>query len=132
MSYNIASSGGTGIPRAGLETILQAISNESYNGVQEQVDLFVLQEVKSQATTSQWIVDQLNGVYGAGTYARGILDGYTTGAGTAGVIYNTNTLQLQSEVTVGVASGTSRQSLRYQFQPLGVSAIRFSMFTAVT
>ncbi len=119
VDYNIASSGGTGDPRTGFNTLLQAFSQESYNGVIAQVDLFVFQEVKSQATTSQFIVDELNGIYGTGVYGRGTLDGFTSGAGTQGVVYNTHTLQLVSEATVGVSGGASRQTMRYLFHPIG-------------
>jgi endonuclease/exonuclease/phosphatase family metal-dependent hydrolase len=119
VSYNITASADLGSPRTGYETILRALSDESYNGVSQQVDLFVLQEVKSQATTSQFIVSALNSIYGSGVYARGSVDGYTSGAGTQGVVYNSQTLSLLEEAVVGLPDTPSRQTLRYKFQPIG-------------
>jgi endonuclease/exonuclease/phosphatase family metal-dependent hydrolase len=121
-TYNIASS--TGTPRSGLDTILQAIGNESLNGAMEQLDVLTLEEVQSQATTTQAVTDLLNNLYGAGTYAHGSLDGQNTGTGTQGIVYNTQTIQLLSEAAVGVAStsGQPRQALRYQLHPIGFSS----------
>ena len=118
-NYNLASSGDTGIPRTGLITLLQAFGNETINSLSRAVDLFIFQEVRSQATTTQYIVDQLNGVYGSDTYARGNLNGSSTGAGTMGVVYNKNTLQLLSEAAIGTVSSVTRQSMRYFFRPIG-------------
>jgi hypothetical protein len=77
--------------------------------------VLALQEVRSQATTTEYVVGLLNGLYGAGVYARGSLDGRTTGAGTQGIVYNTLTVELLDEVAVGTASaaGQPRQALRY-------------------
>jgi hypothetical protein len=118
-NYNLAASGDDGIPRTGLITLLEAFGNEVYNSISRAVDLFIFQEVKSQLTTTQYIVDQLNGVYGTGTYGRGSVNGNSTGAGTLGVAYNTNTLQLLSEVPIGVIGQVTRQSMRYLFRPIG-------------
>jgi hypothetical protein len=124
VDYNIAAADGTGAPRAGLDTILEAIGSEPVNSVTEQVDLVMLEEVKSQATTSADIVSLLNGYYGSGTYSTGTLNGATTGAGTQGVVFNTNTLTLLNEATVGVTNinGQARQTMRYEFQAVGESA----------
>lgn len=120
--YNIASEGGT--PRAGLDAILQAIGAEVVNGVAAPIDVLALQEVLSQSTTTQTVVNQLNAIYGPGAYARGNLDGASTGSGTQGVVYRVSTMQLLSEATIGVAStsGQPRQALRYQFRPVGYSS----------
>ncbi len=117
-SYNIASS--TGAPRAGLDTILAAIGSETVNGVAEPLDVLALQEVQHQATTTQDVVDLLNGIYGPGVYACGSLDGRSTGTGTQGLVYNTQTVQLLDETAVGTATttGEPRQALRYHLQPV--------------
>src|SRR4051812_6012992 len=122
-SYNIASATSTGAPRAGLGTILQAIGAEAVDGVSRPIDVLALQEVKSQATTTADVVAILNGIYGAGTYSRGSLDGASTGGGVVGLAYNTKTVQLVSESAVGTssASGQPRQEIRYRFRPLGTS-----------
>jgi len=100
------------------------MSAEPVAGKSEQVDLIALQEVESQATTTQDVVNLMNGIYGAGSYARGSLDGNSTGSGTQGIVYNTQTLKLQGETAIGTASttGQPRQALRYLFQPVNCPA----------
>lgn len=122
VSYNITAAGGA--PRTGLGTILEAIGNEVVSGVFRPIDLISLQEVQAQSTTSQSVVNTLNGIYGAGVYARGNTNGVTTGAGTQGVVYNTQTLQLINETAFGATgtSGAARQPIRYQFRPVGGTA----------
>jgi hypothetical protein len=117
--YNIASS--TSSPASGLNTILQGIGDEHVNGVTQSIDLLALQEVQSQATTSQAVVNLMNGLYGAGIYQHGSLDGGTSGSGTQGIVYNHLTLQLLSETAVGTvsSSGLARQVLRYKMHPVG-------------
>ncbi len=124
VSYNTTSA--SGAPAPGLDTLMQGFSNEQVNGVAEQIDIIAIQEVQNQVNTSQVVVNQLNALYGAGVYARGSLNGGTTGSGTQGVIYNQLKLQLLTEVAVGT-SGTApaqpRQALRYKFHPIGYSAV---------
>src|SRR5262249_50756721 len=105
-TYNIASS--SGAPRDGLGTILDAIGREPVHGQTRPIDVLALQEVKSQTTTTQYVVDLLNDIYGAGTYVHGSLDGATTGSGTQGIVYNTQTVELLEEVTIGIASTTGQ------------------------
>src|SRR5262249_32332839 len=108
-------------PRPGLETILEGIGAEPLGGVSRPLDLLALQEVRSHATTSEYVVGLLNARYGDGVYARGSLDGRTTGAGTQGLVYNTLTVELLGEAAVGTASasGQPRQALRYHLRPVG-------------
>ena len=117
--YNVTSTGGT--PRAGLGEILQAIGEETVGGRARPMDVLALQEVQRQATTTQAVVNILNGIYGPGVYARGTMDGATTGGGTQGLVYNTQTLQLLGEARIGTAStsGQPRQALRYHLRPVG-------------
>lgn len=121
-SYNIAASDRS--PASGLDTILQAIGNERVGSLSQPIDVLALQEVQNQATTTQAVVNLLNGIYGAGVYARGSLDGTSTGSGTQGIVYNTQTMQLMGEVAVGTAStsGQPRQALRYQMHPVGATS----------
>ncbi|NBW87011.1 MAG: hypothetical protein EBR23_09335, partial [Planctomycetia bacterium] len=123
VSYNITAAD-IATPRTGFETLVQAMSAESYNGHVDRVDLLAMQEVQSQATTSASLVTRLNAIYGAGAYAHGTLDGATTGNGTQGVVFNTAALQLLEEKLVGTvsATGAPRQTLRYKFQPVGGDA----------
>ncbi len=124
VSYNIASADAPGTPRTGLDTILQGIGSEVVAGLSRPIDLLAIQEVFSQSSTTQLVVNMLNSIYGAGFYARGSLNGGSTGAGTQGVVYNTQSLQLLGESVVGTASsGTQpRQTMRYQFRPVGGTA----------
>lgn len=110
--------------RAGIEKILAAVGAEWVNGIAKPVDVITLQEQTSSATTTQAILDVLNGLYGAGTYARATLDGQTNGSGSPGLIYNTRTIQLIAQTTASITSlsGAARQTLRYQLRPVGYGA----------
>ena len=118
VSYNIASGGGNGQPRSGLDTVLEAISNENYAGLADQIDLLALQEVDSQLTTTAAVVSSLNAIYGGGTYSRGTLNG--SGSFTVGVVYNSQSLTLVEEVAI--TTGGPRQAIRYRFEPVNGSA----------
>lgn len=121
-TYNVAAS--TGNPAFGVDTLIQAIGNESSYGASRPIDVLAIQEVESQATTTQYIVNLLNAIYGAGAYARGFANGATTGSGTQGLIYNTGTIQLLGEKAVGTSStsGQPRQAMRYHLRPILVGS----------
>ncbi|MFM9023918.1 MAG: S8 family serine peptidase, partial [Planctomycetaceae bacterium] len=123
VSYNVTAADIAGV-RTGFETLVQGMAAEAYAGHVDRVDLIAMQEVKTQATTSADLAARLNAVYGAGSYAHGVLDGATTGSGTQGVVFNTAALQLLEEVAIGTVSSTGipRQTLRYKFQPVGGDA----------
>ncbi|MEQ9454756.1 MAG: hypothetical protein RLN76_09230 [Phycisphaeraceae bacterium] len=116
VSYNTA-----GGPRTNLEDVLEAIGDEVRNGFAKPIDVLSLQEQSTMASTTQAIVNLLNGVYGAGTYARSSLNAGSTGAGRPGLIYNTNTVSLVDEDILGTTSfsGPARQFMRYQLRPVG-------------
>lgn len=118
-SYNI-----TGDARSGMDTVLRAFGDQVVNGVSRPVDIIALQETDSQATDTQTIVNLLNTIYGANTYARGNTNGATTGAGTQGIVYRTSTVQLVAETAFGssVPGGVPRQVLRYQLHPVGFAS----------
>jgi exonuclease III len=122
VSYNVTASSGT--PQSGLDTVLKAIAEESLYGNPRPIDVLAVQEVQSQSTTTQAIVSALNSFYGAGTYARGSLNGQTTGSGTQGIVYNTTTVQLLGEKAVGTSSSTGqpRQALRYLLRPIAIGS----------
>jgi endonuclease/exonuclease/phosphatase family metal-dependent hydrolase len=124
-NYNIASADGA--PRDGLATILQSIGAEAVAGTSRPIDILALQEVNTQATTTQAVVDLLNGIYGANTYARGTLNGNSTGAGTQGIVFRTSTVSLLGEYAFGTIGTTgsglpSRQPIRYKFHINGAPA----------
>ena len=124
VTYNTANSGegqAPSSPRSGMSTILQAIGNESTGGIAKPIDVLLLQEQESSATSTQAMVNLLNGIYGPGTYARATLNGSSWGAGSPGMLYNTNSVQLVQQSTVGSLSGSGavRQGLRYRLRPVG-------------
>ena len=123
----------------GLATVLQAIGNESLNGHAQPIDVLALQELYGTPTTTlSYIVGQLNGIYGAGTYAYDTAtdptDGnFLTGNGPSGLIYNTKTVQDLGGVAIGTASssGVARAPMRYELQPVGSSsAADFYMYVS--
>ncbi|MEM1224412.1 MAG: endonuclease/exonuclease/phosphatase family protein [Planctomycetota bacterium] len=121
--------------RSEVDTVLQAIGEESVNGIARPADIILLQEQQQPNTTTQDLVNRLNTIYaGQGiTYARGTRIGNTTsgnGMGTPnageirqGVIYRTDSVQLISETSFGDLSGglisQPRQTLLHQFRPSG-------------
>lgn len=110
-----------GGPRAGMATVLKGIGDEARQGFSKPIDILTLQEQTSSASTTQAILDVLNGIYGPGTYARATLDVGTSGGGRPGMIYNTQTVQLIDQVGVGTisSSGAARQTARYEVRPVG-------------
>ena len=137
VTYNIdADTGGSvgqlGGPDAGpgLTTVLQAIGNEHLSGNAQPIDVLALQELYGTPTTTlNYIVGQLNGIYGAGTYAYDTTtdptDGNTlTGNGPSGLIYNTKTVVDLGAVAIGTpsSSGAARDPMRYELQPVGTGS----------
>ncbi len=122
VNYNIVAGSGDGLPQATVGSVLKAIGDEVYNGRSRRVDVVAMQEVLSQTSTAQAVVNQLNTAYGTpGLYARGTLNGNQFGFG-QGIVYNTQTVQLVAQAGIGTASGTgqARQVMRYLLRPLEV------------
>ena len=74
VSYNTATGeqgGQPTLPRAGLDTVLEAIGAEEVNEIARPIDVLLLQEQSSAASTTQEIVNLLNAIYGDGAYAMG-------------------------------------------------------------
>ena len=67
------------------------------------------------------MVNILNSLYGAGTYARSTVVGTSTDGTTQAVIYNTHSVQLIGQTGIGFSStsGPARQAMRFEFQPVG-------------
>ncbi|MCA9101413.1 MAG: PEP-CTERM sorting domain-containing protein [Planctomycetales bacterium] len=119
VSYNTA-----GGPRADSETVLTEIGNEMVGGIAKPIDVLVLQEQTTIAATTAAFKELLNAAYAddpAAVYAQGVLQGGSSGAGRPGVVYNSVTVELIDEVAFGVVNGSAqaRQTLRYQFRPVG-------------
>ena len=113
--------------RAGMDVVLEAIGDELVGGIAKPIDVLLLQEQQSMSLSTQSIVDLLNGIYGAGTYARSSIDGIKSNpnnsGGVPGLIYNTQTVELIQETQFGsVGTGEFEQpraTLRYQLRPVG-------------
>jgi endonuclease/exonuclease/phosphatase family metal-dependent hydrolase len=107
--------------RAGMASVLQGIGIDSLDGIQRPLDILSLQETTTSMQGADSIVSILNGLYGAGTYARTTVIGQTTDGTTQAVIYNTHTLQLLSQTSIGTANdhGAARAPIRVEFQPIG-------------
>jgi hypothetical protein len=116
VSYNTG-----GGPRDGLDIVLESIGYESVNGIAKPIDVLVLQEQSNVTTTTQAIVDLLNSIYGPGVYARGDLNGATTGAGRPGIVYRIDSVMLLEETTASTVASNSgaRETIRYQLRPRG-------------
>ncbi len=124
VTFNTANNGDSptnAAPRAGMDVVLQAIGDQLVGGIAKPIDVLSLQEQRSAATTTQQIVDILNGIYGAGTYARGVATPATTGGGRVALIYNTQTVQLLQESPISSTNinGAARQPMRYKLRPVG-------------
>ena len=127
VTYNTANgtfpSGNDPSPRTGMDNVLQAIANEVTNGISRPIDALIFQEHDEPYTTTQEFVDLLNGIYGAGTYARSsgvTLPNYDDNIRQT-LVYNTNTLSLIGDITFGeTGSGkAARQTARYELRPVG-------------
>jgi hypothetical protein len=117
----------------GLTDVLQAIGRATLAGNAQPIDVLALEELNATKTvpstgtpskTLDFIVTQLNNIYGAGTYkADTVLDATTggTGGGPSGLIYNTHTVQDLGAAVIGSASGSGapRAPIRYKLAPLG-------------
>jgi len=128
VTYNVKADTGSNDSGAGLTTVLQAIGNEHLNGNAQPIDVLALQELYSTpSVTLSYIVGQLNGIYGAGTYAYDTTADPTTGGsggGPSGLIYNTKTVRDVGAVAIGTVSGSgaARAPMRYTLQPLATGA----------
>jgi hypothetical protein len=111
----------------GFETALAAMGNEyAYYGSPQPPDILTVTETRSNAPSgpnadTDYLTQLMNDAYGPGMYDHGTLNGASTGGGTEGVIFNTQTVELLQETAVGTASttGPARQELRYLFRPVG-------------
>ncbi len=137
IAYNIeADVNGNTTPNAGLYTVLEAIGEQSVNGIARPLDILAMEETTSNTATVAPIVTALNNYYGAGTYAMAAYQGTqsgspTTGNGPNALLYNTQTVQLvlqNGTQAVGVSgtpnqsSGINRQVIRYEFRAINAVA----------
>ncbi len=128
VTYNTANGSFTGnntLPRTGMDTVLQAIADEVTGGFAKTIDALILQEQASTSSTTQAFVNLLNGIYGAGTYARStVVNGPSFSSIHQSLVYNTTTLDLISQQAFGSTGGSNaaRQPARFQLRPDGYDA----------
>ena len=133
--------GGYTTPRSGVDTVIEGIGQESVAGTTRPVDILALEETTSNDESVSPIVDDLNSLYGSGTYAMSTFQGTEvggnpgTGNGPSALIYNDTTVSLLASVGVGAPAGSAngeyRQVIRYEFQPIGgVASEDFYVYVA--
>ena len=118
-----------------MELVLQAMGDQTRPGFSRTIDVLLLQEQATNFSTTDRILNLLNGTNGAGGYARGTLSpvgGVNDIMQT--VIYRTNSVQLVAETqatTINTNSGGTRATMRYQLRPLGYdSAADFYVYNS--
>ncbi|EMI42522.1 lamin tail domain-containing protein [Rhodopirellula sp. SWK7] len=112
-TYNVLQgSPNTSAEQGYYSTILEAIGNEDKAGVQQPIDLLVLQETSSNSVNS--IENILDSLY-ADDYATYVTPSYSGLA--YGFVYNTATLDLLG--TQNVSGSFTRPPLRGHFEPVG-------------
>jgi len=107
-----------------MDAVLQAINAQTKSGFARPIDIFVMQEGDSTTTTGQAYADSLNTITSSTNYRHSNLNGATSGAGRPMAVYNAATVTLIAEEGIGAVSSTgqARQTLRYQFRPVGYDA----------
>jgi hypothetical protein len=123
VNYNVNASD-PAIPaiRAGMDNVLQAINASAKGGFARPIDVLVMQEAASVATTGTAFAGLLNTLGGGTSYLRSTVDASTTGSGRPVAVYNSAAVTLVNEKRIGSISGTAshpRQTMRYQFRPVG-------------
>ena len=115
-SGNVAGSGGM------LAGVFKAIGDETRAGIKRPADIISIQEQDTSLASTTRALNAINGIYGAGTYAASTIHG--VGDSTQAVLYNTQTVQLVSQLAFQTTStsGTARQPLRFQFRPVGYTS----------
>jgi hypothetical protein len=128
VDYNIAQNSQFNSDPSGLNTILAAIAAESVNGIARPIDVMANQELSENGADGAFIVDELNAVYGAGTYAAAPIPGnaLTGGNGLPTLIYNTTTVTLLETLAFGnvgeMVNQQPRSTMRYKLRPVGYDA----------
>jgi len=125
LDYNVAASSSSASgPRAGMDAVLQAIASQTRPGFARPIDIMLMQEADSVATTGSAYAGLLNTLTGGTAYRSSTVDGLTTGGGRPIAVYNSATVTLVSEQGIGTvgAAVQPRQTMRYRFRPVGYDA----------
>jgi hypothetical protein len=125
VDYNIAQNSHFNSDPTDLNAILTAIGADVRNGFARPIDVMANQELTINGSEAAFIVGQLNGIYGAGTYAAAPVPAgvFSGGNGLPSLIYNTTTVSLINTIAFGNAGDSAdqqpRSTLRYRLRPVG-------------
>jgi endonuclease/exonuclease/phosphatase family metal-dependent hydrolase len=126
VTYNVnASDPASPGPRTGMDAVLRAINGSAKGGFTRSIDILLLEEGASVTTTGSAYAGLLNSVTSGTSYRRSTVNGDTAGSGRPMAVYNSASVELIAEKRIGSISGTAsqpRQTLRYQFRPVGYDA----------
>lgn len=120
VSYNTLKKPATSSDIANWNIVLQAIGNESVNGVAKRIGIMALQEV-DQSTAGQNannIASQLNTLYGVTTYQAAI-GSFGDGFNLQALVYDTSQVQLLGTFITDIGT---RPTLRGKFRPVGYTS----------
>ena len=126
VNYNVNNSDPAAFgPRTGMNTVFQAINASAKGGFARPVDVLILEEAESVATSGTAYAALLNTVTAGTSYVRSTVDAGSTGSGRPIAVFNSAAVSLIAEKKVGSLTGTAsqpRQTMRYQFRPVGYDA----------
>jgi len=106
-------------PRSGMDTVLGAINGSAKGGFVRPIDVLILGEAESVSTTGTAYAGLLNTVTGGTSYVRSTVNADSVGSGRPIAVYNSASVSLIAEKKVGTIPSQPRQTMRYQFRPVG-------------
>lgn len=123
VSYNVNNSDPAAFgPRTGMDAVFRGMNASAKGGFARAIDVLILEEAESVATTGTAYAALLNTVTAGTSYQRSTVDAGSTGSGRPIAIYNSSSVSLIAEKKIGSTSGAAsqpRQTMRYQFRPVG-------------
>jgi len=123
VAYNInASDTSLTAPRAGMDSVMSAIGASAKGGFSRPIDILLLGEASTVSTTGVQYANLLDSVFASTSYDRNSVNGGSTGGGRSVVVYNTASVTLVGEKPLGSIATQPRQTMRYQFRPVGYDA----------
>ena len=123
VNYNVNNSDPAAFgPRTGMDAVFRGMNASAKGGFARAIDVLILGEAESVATTGTAYAALLNTVTAGTSYQRSTVDAGSTGSGRPIAIYNSSSVSLIAEKKIGSTSGAAsqpRQTMRYQFRPVG-------------
>ena len=123
VNYNVNNSDPAAFgPRTGMDAVFRGMNASVKGGFARAIDVLILGEAESVATTGTAYAALLNTVTAGTSYQRSTVDAGSTGSGRPIAIYNSSSVSLITEKKIGSTSGAAsqpRQTMRYQFRPVG-------------